>query len=114
MKFKRIFIFLLCLGLISTVKINAFHSQNKTVEPVDWEELATFLTDVPGYEKEGEPEGQTVSMMNQQWSKVSQKYSAEKGDNEFKMEIVSKQSQNVPLSAKQKCPLFGWAGVVSR
>ena len=27
---------------------------------------------------------------------------------------MSKQSQNVPLSAKQKCPLLKWAGVVSR
>jgi Lrp/AsnC family transcriptional regulator, regulator for asnA, asnC and gidA len=28
--------------------------------------------------------------------------------------FVFKQSQNVPLSAKQKCPLLEWAGVVSR
>jgi len=88
MKFKRIFIFLLCLGLISTVKINAFPSQNETVEPVDWEELAAFLIDIPGYEKHGEPEGETVSMMNQQWSRVSQEYRAEEGDKEFEIEIV--------------------------
>lgn len=88
MQFKRIFIFLLCLGLIFTLKINAFHSQNETVEPVDWEELVAFLIDVPGYEKEGEPEGKTVFMMNQQWSRVSQEYRAEEGDKEFEIEIV--------------------------
>lgn len=105
MLLKRSFIFLLCLGLIFTVKTNAFHLQNEAVEPIEWEELVSFLIDVPGYEKHGEPEGETVSMMNQQWSRVSQEYRSEKDDTDLEIEIVD--SAGIPMIMQQFKSVMG-------
>ncbi|MFP4083224.1 MAG: hypothetical protein ACLFVG_10805 [Candidatus Aminicenantes bacterium] len=89
MRLKLTFILLLCMGVISAINLYAFPPQQETVEPVNWRELIPFLIDIPGFEKEGEPDGESVSMMNYKWSKVSQYYVAEgDGDKKLTLEIV--------------------------
>jgi hypothetical protein len=65
----------LFIFLVSSV---SFGFQNQEpVEPVDWRELQTFLADLAGFEKDGEPEGEKVSMGNMKWSRAEQNYIAD-------------------------------------
>lgn len=88
MKLKLIFVLLLCIGMVSAINLNAFPQKEENVDPVNWRELMPFLIDVPGFEKDGDPDGDTMSMMDYKWSRVSQNYEAESGDKELSIEII--------------------------
>lgn len=63
----------------------ALQSQ-EPVDPVDWRELQKFLVDLPGFEKDGDPEGETVNVGEMKWTHVEQNYTA--GDQYLTLEIV--------------------------
>lgn len=88
MKSKWILTLGLCIGLVLTINLNALSLQEKDVDPVNWRDLIPFLIDVPGFEKDGDPDGQTMSMMNMKWTTVSQRYEAEGGNKDLTIEII--------------------------
>ncbi len=63
----------------------AMQSQ-EPVDPIDWRELQKFLADLPGYEKDGDPEGESVNVGEMRWTHVEQSYTA--GDQYLTLEII--------------------------
>lgn len=81
---KAIIMFSLIVFALSSA---GFALQNQeAVDPVDWRELQEFLVDLPGFEKDGDPEGESVNMGEMKWTHVEQSYSA--GDQYLTLEII--------------------------
>lgn len=66
-------------------KMNARRASGDTLA-MSYQDLADFLPDLSGYEKVGEPKGETVNMMGFSHSQTVQKY--RDGDKEVKITIV--------------------------
>jgi hypothetical protein len=72
------------LLLLSTLFVLA--QQNTPVDPVSWRELVPFMIDVSGWEAEGKPEGQSVSMGDFKISQAEREYTA--GDRSLNVSLV--------------------------
>lgn len=105
MKMKWILTLFLCVGIVFTMNLNAFSQQEETAEPINWRELTPFLIDVPGFEKDGEPDGETMSMMDYKWSRVSQDYTVEGEEKDLRIEIVD--SANISMVLQQFKTMMG-------
>ena len=56
------------------------------VEPVNWRELTPFLIDFPGWEAEGEAEGQSITMGTFSMSQAERTYSS--GEKTFTINLI--------------------------
>ncbi len=70
--------------ILSTVLL--FSQTQKQVDPVNWRELVPFLTDVPGFEAEGNAEGSTMTMGTYKVSQAEREYSS--GEKELRITII--------------------------
>lgn len=84
MKYKTNIIFLLIIFCLIT--INSLAQEQKTVEPINWRELVGFLKDIPGWEAEGDPTGQTMSMGMYSATTVEREYTS--GDKTLIIRII--------------------------
>ena len=77
------------LTLLAVVTIGfslLLFAQKTPVDPVNWKELVPYLIDIPGWEAEGEPSGQSMSMGDFKISQAECSYVS--GEKNLKIEIV--------------------------
>jgi hypothetical protein len=74
MKIKASFIFFTFFFLLFFHL--ALSQTQKPVDPVNWRKLVSYLTDIPGWEASGDPEGSSVSMGTFKMSQAERSYSA--------------------------------------
>ena len=82
MKTKKLFMFV----WIITLTLSFLFTQPKPVDPVNWRELIPFLIDLPGWESDEKPKGQSMSMQNFKLSQVERRYTS--GDKRLDIEII--------------------------
>jgi len=83
MKISKICFLTLALTLIMSLSLISAPS---TDNPVNWRKLTPFLIDFPGWEADGDAEGQTVTMGAYKISNAKRSYKS--GDKELDIEII--------------------------
>ena len=85
--------------LFLMIPVLSAYQEQEPVDPVNWRELQEYLVDFSGYEREGEPDGETVSMGNMKWTHVEQNYRS--GDKSLKLEIIDSAYVGMALQSFQ-------------
>jgi hypothetical protein len=92
----------LILFLVGSISL-AFQNQ-ESADPVDWRELQKFLVDLSGFEKDGDPQGETVSIGDMKWTHVEQDYSA--NDQHLTLEIIDSAYVSMALQSFQMASMM--------
>ncbi len=81
----------------------AFQNQ-ETVDPVNWRELQEFLADLPGFDKNGDPDGESVNLGDMKWTHIEQSYSA--GEQTLILEIIDSAYVSMALQSFQMASMM--------